>query len=131
MAKSKSKIIKVNKRDNDEKTEKKVGTESKLEMAYTSMLDDIERKLGTTGGDMSNQRLSTGMLTVDLIMGGGLVPGMTTIAGMEASGKSTLMMSALRSAVASKIPIIHYLDAEGSVDPRYTTSILRVKSLTE
>jgi len=137
---AKSKVIKVNKRDKAEESEKPekkkkkenvVGTESKLGLAYTSMLDDIERKLGTTGGDMSNQRLSTGMLTVDLIMGGGLVPGMTTIAGMEASGKSTLMMSALRSAVASSIPIIHYLDAEGSVDPRYTTSILRVKSLTE
>jgi RecA/RadA recombinase len=127
------KIIKVNKRDKAEKSEKKdiVVTESKLEMAYTSMLDDIERKLGNTTGDMSNERLSTGMLTVDLIMGGGLVPGMTTIAGIEQSGKSTLMMSALRSAVASKIPVIHYLDAENSVDPRYTTSILRVKSLTE
>jgi hypothetical protein len=80
--------------------------------AYTAILDDIEKKIGNSQGDMHNFRLSTGVLVVDLIMAGGLVPGMTTIAGEEQSGKSTLLMATLHSALQSKIPIIHYLDCE-------------------
>lgn len=100
---------------------------------YGKVLDEIEKDHDLTAGDSSQYRLSTGILMVDWISGGGLVAGMTTVAGPEMSGKSTLTMTAMHSAIKSKVPLIEHFDAEGTAqsDPGYIANILRVKSLDQ
>jgi hypothetical protein len=100
---------------------------------YAGLLDGTEKEFDLAGSDATKDRLSYGLLTVDLISGGGLVAGMTTASGQEQSGKSTLTLAAIRSGIQAKIPIICHYDAEGTAqsDTDYVAAILRVKSLDE
>jgi RecA/RadA recombinase len=99
---------------------------------YTDILDSIEAKHRLLSGNVHNlDRLSSGMLVPDLVVGGGLLPGVHSISGPEQSAKSTMTFHVLGSAIKSQIPIVVDFDAEGAVDPVYLSSILRVKSLDE
>jgi len=86
-----------------------------------STLDSIEKDLGIAGSglNLSDQRLSSGMLATDLVMGKGLLPGWYTVFGPEQSCKSTSAMTILSSALESEVPIIAYWDPEGSGDPQF------------
>lgn len=99
---------------------------------YSDRLDSIEKQYSLSSGNMEKgDRLSTGMLVVDLIHSGGFAPhGMVSVAGPEASSKSTLSTHIFGSALKSNI-ISLYFDAEGSLDPDYSSSILRVDNLEE
>lgn len=100
--------------------------------AYSGELDAIEKKHRLISTGMSSrERLSTGMLVPDVIMQGGLLPGMYSIAGPEQSAKSTLCMHVFGSALAAGLPIIQYWDAEGSLDSTYTGAILGGIDLVE
>jgi RecA/RadA recombinase len=100
---------------------------------YSNILDEVENKFDLSAGEASKYRLSSGLLMVDWICSGGLVAGMTTVAGPEQSGKSTLTMGAIYSGIQAGIPIIGHFDAEGTAqsDPDYAAAIYRVKSLDE
>jgi len=95
----------------------------------SSQLDDIERQYGmiaSTGH--SRDRQSTGLLTQDLLWGGGFAPGMYGIAGKEKAGKSTLVLTCFGASLKNEdIPFRAYFDAEGAIldSPEYARKILR------
>ena len=96
---------------------------------YSGRLDKLERdyKINSSSLDMPD-KLSSGMLEIDLIYNGGLAPGMFSIAGPEASSKTTLATTILGSAIRNNL-LTDYHDPEGSVDAIYSSNILRVESL--
>lgn len=94
-----------------------------------SMLDTIEKETGMSGGGLGKRvTTSTGLLTLDLILGGGLTSGSwNTFYGGEQSSKSTLSMTQLAvAAVHREIPVLMYFDFEGSYDAQYMLSLARV-----
>lgn len=95
-------------------------------------LDTIEKKIGigSTGlGGKTDTRLSTGMLILDLIYGGGYSAGWNTNFGQEQSCKSTGAMTVATAAVAAGIPIITYSDYEGSTEPNYLQNMMSTQGL--
>lgn len=90
------------------------------------VLDAIERKTGgsSTGMGKDVRRMSTGVLMLDLVLGGGLVPGWYTNFGKEQSCKSTAAMTILASALTQKVPILGYFDYEGSSEPTYLQNLM-------
>jgi len=57
--------------------------------------------------------MSTGLACLDLVFGGGVVPGMYTFSGQEQSCKTTTMLTILGSSLRKKVPLLHFWDAEG------------------
>ncbi len=115
------------------KTKAESDSESLAFNAYAdldSMLDDIEKETGMSGGGLGKRvTTSTGLLTLDLILGGGLTSGSwNTFYGGEQSSKSTLSMTQLaHAAVTREIPVLMYFDFEGSYDAQYMLSLARVQ----
>ena len=96
----------------------KVSKAPKLDVAalYGDMLDTIEKRQGieNTGLDVAPP-MSTGLLQVDMILGGGLRSCMITGAGNEQCAKTTLALTAMGNAIKEEIPFIAFADAEGCV----------------
>ena len=109
----------------------KISYASALQKAYSKRVDAVDKKLGLSMGLTKQPRLSTGLLCYDLLLGNGLVPGMTVQSGAEQSAKSTSAMTILRSSLTKPIPIRKYFDVEGAVDRRYTGNILGTDSFTD
>lgn len=59
-------------------------------------------------------RISTGNLCLDLMLGGGLAPSLTIFSGPEQSSKTTTAISAMASSVNQKVGMRVLWDAEGS-----------------
>jgi len=92
-----------------------------------NVLDSIERKIGVGSsglGGSNENRMSTGMLVYDLILGGGLTAGWYTNFGKEQSCKSTSTMTMTASAVNQGVPIIAVFDYEGSTEPTYLQNLM-------
>lgn len=106
-------------------------TEVDFYSLYEKALDKTEKELQIVTGMDEGDRLSSGMLVFDLVMGGGLVPAMYSISGPEQSAKSTTSFHVLKNALLYKIPMILYFDAENAVDKTYTGQILGVKDMTD
>lgn len=67
-------------------------------------------------GELVADAVSTGSLTLDLILGGGWAPGRrSNVFGREQAGKSTLLYHAVKACIDQKIHVIFY-DWEGSTD---------------
>jgi RecA/RadA recombinase len=99
---------------------------------YSQLTKQIEIKQHIITAEMSARtRLSTGILVMDLLFGGGILPCMIQISGLEASGKTTLLLHVLRSALKNAIPWIGLWDAEGSITEKYANSILIDYSMRE
>lgn len=109
------------------------GALDEAKMLMNSYLDDsisgIEKSMGlsATAFDPDEPRLSTGLISLDVLIGGGIVSGgWYTIFGGEQSCKSTLTMLILASIVKQgfdgKAAIWDY---EGSTDPSYVENILK------
>jgi RecA/RadA recombinase len=91
-------------------------------------IDAIEKdfSLTNTGMDKTEKRMSTGLLSVDLVLGSGVVGGgWYTMFGPEQSCKSTAAVSLMTAALNTDVPILSYWDYEGSVDASYLESIMR------
>lgn len=90
------------------------------------VLDSIERKTGgsSTGLGKNVARMSTGNLMLDIVLGGGIVPGWYTNFGKEQSCKSTAAMTIIASALSQKVPILGYFDYEGSTEPTYLQNLM-------
>lgn len=91
-------------------------------------LDATERKFKLTsasGIDRSKSRVSTGLLSLDLITNGGIVPGAWyTVFGGEQSCKSTLAATITAALIKNQFSgIASLFDAEGSTDPEYYSNI--------
>lgn len=95
---------------------------------YGDTLDTIARRQGVECSTLDvGDALSTGLLCVDLQMGGGLRAGMYTSAGPEQSAKTTSALTYLASAIKEGIPRLEWWDAEGSTKNSrpYVCSIIR------
>lgn len=79
------------------------------------VLDTIEKDYGLSGASLgaSEDRLPTGLLGLDVVLGGGLVPGWYTFFGGEQSCKSTGSSWLMISALFSEVPVISMWDFEG------------------
>ena len=93
---------------------------------YARRIQHVEKKFNLVSTELAaTHRVSTGMLCTDLLFGGGIPHGiMAQISGLEKGGKSTTCLTALGSAIDSKIPIIEYFDAENALDPEYTKFVI-------
>lgn len=102
-------------------TENQPKTKEKVKKAFNPLelldetLDDIEKSYALTGNSMllGEKRQTTGLLSLDLVLGGGITAGWYTTFGVEQSCKSTLAMTILCACVESNIPAQAYFDYEG------------------
>ena len=98
--------------------------------ALDAALTQIERNFGKGAimrlGDaaqMKVETLSTGALTLDLALGGGLPKGrIIEIYGPESSGKTTLALHAVASAQQAG-GVAAFVDAEHALDPTYSAAL--------
>jgi|ERR1035437_1550041 recombination protein RecA len=108
------------------KAEKKGAHESKgLDEAIKALRKKYgDGALSTLQGEEEEiQHFSTGLPSLDAITGVGGIPRgkMIELYGRESAGKSLLACTIAMQ--AQKIGIVHYLDFENSLDPRYLKSI--------
>ncbi len=100
------------------------------EQALNLVLSNIERNFGKGSimrlGDVTRMRVetvSTGALTLDLALGGGLPKGrIVEIYGPESSGKTTLALHAVAE-VQKRGGIAAFVDAEHALDPVYAAAL--------
>ncbi len=127
MAKSK---VTTKSKEKDAKVKEKAGKAAKVKKVkehinkaagldfgsiYGDTLDVIARRQGVECSTLDiGTPLSTGMLCVDLQMGGGLRAGMYTSAGGEQSAKTTSALTYLANAIKENIPVLEWWDFEGS-----------------
>nr|AAA22031.1 DNA-repair protein (recA) [Trichormus variabilis] len=98
--------------------------------ALTMVLNQIERSFGKGAimrlGDATRMRvetISTGALTLDLALGGGLPRGrVIEIYGPESSGKTTVALHAIAE-VQKEGGIAAFVDAEQALDPTYASAL--------
>ena len=93
-----------------------------------SDLDEMEKDLGLNQISLtdSRDRVSTGLLALDLMMSGGTTPGaFMTFFGGEQAAKSTLAQTVLNRAIIDNVPRLFYFDYEGSFQADYFESIGR------
>jgi recombination protein RecA len=100
------------------------------EKALNSVLSQIEKNFGKGAimrlGDATKMRvenISSGALTLDLALGGGLPKGrVIEIYGPESSGKTTLALHALAE-VQKDGGVAAFIDAEHALDPTYSKAL--------
>ena len=100
------------------------------EKALGLVLNQIERNFGKGSimrlGDaarMKVETISTGALTLDLALGGGLPMGrIVEIYGPESSGKTTLALHAIAE-VQKAGGVAAFVDAEHALDPTYSSAL--------
>jgi recombination protein RecA len=103
---------------------------SDKQKALTLVLSQIERNFGKGSimrlGDatqMKVETISTGALTLDLALGGGLPKGrVIEIYGPESSGKTTVALHALAE-VQKQGGVAAFVDAEHALDPSYAAAL--------
>lgn len=129
MAKAKEKAIDVSapkKKKGKEVAEVKFDIYAHLD----SEIDAMEKKFGLTSMAVSESedRLSTGLLTIDLILAGGLLPGgWYTFFGAEQSCKTTLATTCVGAIATDKTFVgrAAMMDHEGSFQADYAENIFR------
>ncbi|MBL1211589.1 recombinase RecA [Geminocystis sp. GBBB08] len=103
---------------------------SDKEKALNLVLSQIERNFGKGSimrlGDATKMRIETissGALTLDLALGGGLPKGrIIEIYGPESSGKTTLALHAIAE-VQKSGGVAAFVDAEHALDPSYSAAL--------
>lgn len=101
-------------------------THPEKDKALDMVLNQIERTFGKGSimrlGDASRMKvetISTGALTLDLALGGGLPKGrVIEIYGPESSGKTTLALHAIAE-IQKTGGVAAFVDAEHALDPAY------------
>jgi len=108
-------------------------TSPKFDSMAGDVLDGIERQFGITSSRATyGTAISTGILNLDLAMGGGVIGGgWYTFAGVESAGKSTSVTHITAGLVRAGIPTIIHWDAEGSGGDEYAASIYGVDDMGE
>jgi RecA/RadA recombinase len=92
---------------------------------YAGIAGAIEKTQHIHTAEMEGrERLSTGVLVMDLMMNGGLLPTMIQISGPEQSAKTTFILHVLRSALLHRVPWVGLWDAEGTIVKNYADNIL-------
>jgi RecA/RadA recombinase len=99
---------------------------------YSESLDEIAVRQEFEADPMEDvPPMSTGMLALDLLMGGGIRPAWYTNFGKEQSCKTTGALTIMAAALKAKIPIVSFADYEGSTKSSrpYVSSILKHSGL--
>ena len=95
---------------------------------YDDTIQVIAKRQGfeSSGLDVAPP-MSTGLLQLDMVMGGGIRASMLTGAGQEQCAKTTVALNVMGSAIKENIPIIAFADYEGSTrnSKPYVHSILQ------
>lgn len=94
----------------------------------TETIDDVTNRLNFDSDPIESATpMSTGMLVLDLLYGGGIRAGWYTNFGKEQSSKTTGTIVIAANAVKAGVPIISYVDFEGSTinSMPYIRSILK------
>ena len=101
---------------------------------YEGILRNVERQVDLNLETYSNkldQSISSGMLSIDLILGnGGWIPGLHTTLGFEQAAKTTLAAHSLHEALTANIPIIELWDYEKTFSGAYALNFHNNKSMT-
>ena len=113
---------------------KKVETEAKFDYNsfLTESIDDVSHRLNYDSDPLEEATpMSTGLLVLDLLYGGGIRPGWYTHFGKEQSSKTTGTLVIAASALKQNVPFISYFDYEGSSANSipYIQSILRTAGI--
>jgi RecA/RadA recombinase len=99
----------------------------------SKILDGIEKNVGLSDGSLNpnEKRLPTGLLCLDLVLGGGLTAGWYTNVGPEQVCKTTTVIEILLNSLGHKIPFKYYFDFEGSGGgaPQYIENIAEKKGI--
>jgi RecA/RadA recombinase len=121
-----AKVGKLRKDEDDKPKKKKMGFD--VNSLIHDTLDTVAKRQGivASGLDVSPP-VSSGLLMVDLVLGGGIRPGMITAAAEEQCAKTTLAITALAAAVKRDIPFLAMVDYEGSTKAakRYVHEIFK------
>jgi len=130
IAKAKAKPVKKAQVEADEPPQRKkkgvVGLD--LISMYSETMDVIAKRQGFESSSLeASPPMSTGLLTVDMLLGGGARPCMLTGAGNEQCAKTTLALVAMANSIKEQIPVIAFIDYEGSTknSKPYVASILK------
>ena len=109
-----AKAAKLRKDEDDEPKKKKMVFD--VNALIHSTLNEVAKRQGivASGLDVSPP-VSSGLLMVDLVLGGGMRPGMITAAAEEQCAKTTLAVTGLAAAVKRNIPFLALVDYEGCV----------------
>lgn len=100
-------------------------------IALNAAIEQIEKqygkgaimRLGDNSARLNVETVSTGSISLDIALGGGLPKGrIIEIYGPESSGKTTLALHAAAE-VQKRGGIIGYIDAEHALDPTYAKNI--------
>jgi RecA/RadA recombinase len=96
-----------------------------------SVLDKLEVEYALTGSAVSpgEVRQTTGLLSLDLVIGTGITTGWYTVFGPEQSCKTTLALTIMCASVTSGIPIKAAWDYEGSMSADYVENIMKQQGL--
>lgn len=101
------------------RAKKQVSSESVPQFDYTGFLtetvDSVAQRLNYDSDPIESATpMSTGLLTLDLLYGGGIRPGWYTHFGKEQSSKTTGALVIAANAIKEKVPLITFFDYEGS-----------------
>lgn len=99
---------------------------------YGNAVDVISRKMDFDSDALEDTPpMSTGNLMLDLILGGGIRPAWYTHYGPEQSCKTTGALQIMAAAIQAAIPIVGFIDYEGSTanSKPYVNSILKSNGL--
>ena len=96
----------------------------------TSICEESEKKDQITNSLDDGYCLSTGLLTLDMIMNGGIRSGWITSLGLEASGKSSLAIKMMGSLAKQQIPA-YFIDSENALDTEYACAIAGIDDVSE
>lgn len=94
----------------------------------------VVRANSLLSGNYASKKLQTGLLGIDLLLGGGIRPGTWyTSFGLEQSGKSTLAAQTMIAAYRENVPMVHFWDYEGSTgaDTMYLERQMRASGVKE
>ena len=98
-------------------------------------IGDVKKKMGLAGTafDPDEPRLHTGLVSLDLLIGGGIVSGgWYTIFGGEQSAKTTIAMTIMAAIIRQGFEgKASYWDYEGSGSPDYIESILKSQGVRQ
>jgi len=93
---------------------------------YSGRLHSVEQATRMVSNEAKYcDPLSLGILTVDWVMQGGVPNVMASVAGEEASAKTTLCNHLMANCVKSESLFTLFIDAEGTLNPKYASSIFR------
>ena len=97
---------------------KKAKTPADLDRKAQDMLDlvsELDKVAGVTAVTIGDEgRMHTGLLCMDLMLGGGIAPNMYIFVGPEQSAKTTLSITMMAASVDQRVDLRAHWDAEGS-----------------